>query len=199
MVIIHSGQHLTRLHNDAPGDCRGRLLLLLILLLFYMSLKPHEQHVLSPSQRTLRRRGCVHSTSSSSFLPIFSSSSSFILPAALHSHTLHLPLFWRLLLLFHTLSQPAWTALIYPYTQRNTCFVAGGGQAGKQGGKQRSRQAGEQQGGSWSCLCLRQVILFALIRLGAKDTNLEVMSKILCSLSKCIIKMLQCVFNINSR
>lgn len=65
--------------------------------------------------------------------------------------------------------------------------------AGRDGGRAGVR------GWPLLCLCLRQVLMLGLIRLAPKDTNLEVMSKILCSLSKCIIKMLQCVFNINSR
>ncbi|MPC91328.1 hypothetical protein E2C01_086355 [Portunus trituberculatus] len=98
----HHGQRLTRLHNDAPGDCRGRLLLLLILLLFYMSLKPHEQHVLSPSERSLS--GGQAGSPPPPPPPA----------AAFHPHTPLLPLFLRLLLLLHTPSPPAWAPLLCP-------------------------------------------------------------------------------------
>lgn len=200
MVIIHSGQRLTRLHNDAPGDCRGRLLLLLILLLFYMSLKPHEQHVLSPSERTLSGGEAVST-------PPPSPSN---LPPPPPLVLLLLPLLPLLLPSTPTYrrypcsggcyccstrrhSHPGQRFSAPALSETPILWQVEGRQAGRQAGRKAAR------GGCSSCLCLCQVIMFALIRLGAKDTNLEVMSKILCNLSKCIIKMLQCVFNINSR
>lgn len=60
-----------------------------------------------------------------------------------------------------------------------------GSEAGTAAERQDGREAGYKRaeaGRRPACTSLRQVLMPALIRHRAKDTNLEVMSKILCSL-----------------